>query len=151
MFLPKKKRAKLGTANGALALGRQNELGTLAVGKQAAISCVVNDDLNAGQKDALVDEWLFDLNSRCEPVIDGDFISGDRWCLFLYAESDDRNHGDDGEQDEQDDCDHRKGDHEKTDQVKELRHPASFVNGAIVDVVRDEQEPHASPETRHCH
>ena len=69
---------KLGTANGALALGREGELGTLAVGKQAAISCVVNDDLNAGQKDALVDEWLFDLNSRCEPVIDGDFISGDR-------------------------------------------------------------------------
>ena len=76
--MPKKKRAKLGTANGALALGRQNELGTLAVGKQAAISCVVNDDLNAGQKDALDDEWLFDLNSRCEPVIDGNFISGDR-------------------------------------------------------------------------
>ena len=59
---------KLGTVNGALALGKQNDLGTLAVGKQAAISCVINEDLNVGRNLASLDEWLFDSKSRCEPV-----------------------------------------------------------------------------------
>ena len=67
---------KLGTVNGALALGREDELGTLAVGKQAAISCIVNEDLNAGQKVANVDRWMFDLKSRCKPVADGFIVGG---------------------------------------------------------------------------
>lgn len=60
---------KLGTENGAVALGRQDDLGALAVGRRAAISCVVNEGVNAGQNEAAVEEWLFDSMSRCKPVI----------------------------------------------------------------------------------
>ena len=68
---------KLGTVNGALALGREDLLGTLAVGKQAAISCVVNEDLNAGQNIGLIDQWMFDSKSRCEPVTEGNSVARD--------------------------------------------------------------------------
>ena len=61
---------KLGTANGALALGREDEFGTLSVGKQAAISYISNEDFNTRQTVVKVDEWLFDLKSRCKPVTD---------------------------------------------------------------------------------
>ena len=67
---------KLGTQNGALALGREDELGTLAVGKQAAISYVSNEDFNTPQAVAKVDKWLFDSKSRCAPVTDGDSVVG---------------------------------------------------------------------------
>ena len=67
---------KLGTANGALALGRAGELGTLSVGKQAAISYVSNEDFNTHQASATVDQWLFDLKSRCVPVTDSDSVVG---------------------------------------------------------------------------
>lgn len=63
---------KLGTVNGALALGMESRLGTLSVGKQAAISCVVNEDLVANQKPAAIDDWMFAPQSRCEPVTAGD-------------------------------------------------------------------------------
>ena len=59
---------KLGTVNGALALGREDELGTLAVGKQAAISYVSNEDFSTHQTVAKVNGWLFASNSRCSPV-----------------------------------------------------------------------------------
>ena len=59
---------KLGTVNGALALGREDELGTLAVGKRAAISYVSNDDFNTKQTVAKIDDWMFAPNSFCQPV-----------------------------------------------------------------------------------
>ena len=59
---------KLGTVNGALALGMESQLGTLSVGKQAAISCVVNEDLNANQSPAEIDDWMFAPKSRCKPL-----------------------------------------------------------------------------------
>ena len=59
---------KLGTANGALALGLESRLGTLSVGKQAAISCVINGDLTTDQSSGVLDDWLFATKSRCEPV-----------------------------------------------------------------------------------
>ena len=65
---------KLGTANGALALGKQNDLGALAVGKQAAISCVSNEDYSTSQTIAKVNQWLFDSRSRCAPVINGSIV-----------------------------------------------------------------------------
>ena len=59
---------KLGTINGALALGMESQIGTLSVGKQAAISCVTNEDLNASQSQAELDDGLFASKSRCVPV-----------------------------------------------------------------------------------
>ena len=59
---------KLGTLNGASALGLESRLGSLTVGKQAAISCVINDDLNASTSQAEIDDWMFAPTSRCEPV-----------------------------------------------------------------------------------
>ena len=59
---------KLGTVNGASALGMESQLGTLSVGKQAAISCVINDDLDVNQSPAEIDDWMFAAKSRCEPV-----------------------------------------------------------------------------------
>ena len=59
---------KLGTQNGALALDIEDRFGTLSVGKQAAISCVINQDLITNQSPAEVDDWMFASNSRCEPV-----------------------------------------------------------------------------------
>ena len=61
---------KLGTQNGALALGREDEFGTLSVGKQAAISYISNEDFNTRQTVVKVDQWLFDSKSRCKPVTD---------------------------------------------------------------------------------
>ena len=58
---------KIGTANGALALGIESQFGTLAVGKHAAISCVINEDLDS-QSPANINDWMFALKSRCEPV-----------------------------------------------------------------------------------
>lgn len=66
---------KLGTVNGALALGKQDELGTLAVGKQAAISYVSNEDYNSPRTVAKVDQWLFDSKSSCQPVTDGSIVA----------------------------------------------------------------------------
>ena len=60
---------RLGTINGALALGMESRLGTLSVGKQAALSCAINEDLDVNQSPAEIDDWMFAANSRCEPVV----------------------------------------------------------------------------------
>ena len=59
---------KLGTVNGALALGMESRFGSLSVGKHAAISCVVNEDGAASQGASGVEDWIFAPKSRCEPV-----------------------------------------------------------------------------------
>ena len=67
---------KLGTINGAIALGIESQTGTLSVGQPAAISRVINEDLNANQSPAVLKDWMFAPKSRCEPVT-GELVTGD--------------------------------------------------------------------------
>ncbi|MFT7630307.1 MAG: cytosine/adenosine deaminase-related metal-dependent hydrolase, partial [Mariniblastus sp.] len=55
----------MGTANGAHALGIENERGTLSTGKTAALSLITP----AGLSQAHPHHWMFTAASRCQPVL----------------------------------------------------------------------------------
>ena len=56
---------KMGTFNGAKALGCERKLGSISIGKEAAFSFIESD---ASSTDASLERWIFSPESICRPV-----------------------------------------------------------------------------------
>ncbi len=57
---------RMGTFNGAKALGCERKLGSISIGKEAAFSYIESDD--ASSTDAPLESWIFSPESICRPV-----------------------------------------------------------------------------------
>ena len=56
---------KMGTFNGAKALGCERKLGSISIGKEAAFSFI---ESAASSTDASLERWIFSPESICRPV-----------------------------------------------------------------------------------